>query len=73
MRSNCLLASLAADPLVETASLASVPLPAPTFEHNLHDCVAERLLSDAQLETIVSRCAGCLLSCWSETIATLPL
>ncbi|EFN55772.1 hypothetical protein CHLNCDRAFT_51983 [Chlorella variabilis] len=41
------------DALVETASLASVPLPAPSFQHSLHDCVAERLLSDAQLETIV--------------------
>lgn len=41
------------DPLVETASLASVPLPPPSFNHSLHDCVEGRLLSDAQLETIV--------------------
>ena len=42
-----------ADPLVETASLASVPLPPPSFPHSLHDCVAGKLLSDAQLETVV--------------------
>ncbi len=42
-----------ADPLVETASLASIPLPALTFQHALRDCVEQRLLSDAQLETIV--------------------
>lgn len=47
-----------ADPLVETASLASVPLPAPTFRHALDDCVAQRLLSDAQLETVVGGAGG---------------
>ncbi len=42
-----------ADPLVETASLASVSLPPPCFRHGLQDCVHARLLSDAQLETVV--------------------
>jgi hypothetical protein len=41
------------DPLVETASLASVPLPPATFQHSLHDIVNARLLSDAQLETVI--------------------
>lgn len=42
-----------ADPLVETVSLASVALPALSFTHALHDCVEHKLLSDAQLETVV--------------------
>ncbi|KAL4451948.1 hypothetical protein ABPG75_007610 [Micractinium tetrahymenae] len=41
------------DPLVETASLASVPLPPATFRPSLDDCVEEKLLSDAQLETVM--------------------
>ena len=41
------------DPLVETASLASIALPAPNYEHSLHDLVANRALSDAQLESVV--------------------
>ncbi|PSC70731.1 strawberry notch [Micractinium conductrix] len=41
------------DPLVETASLASVPLPEAIFQHSLDDCVEGRLLSDAQLETVI--------------------
>ena len=41
------------DPLVETASLASVPLPPADFDHSLGDCIAERLLSEAQLETVI--------------------
>ena len=47
-----------ADPLVETASLASVPLPPidPGFRHALGECVERRLLSDAQLETVVRGC-----------------
>lgn len=56
---NRLLPTCCTDPLVETASLASIPLPALTFRHSLHDCVAQRLLSDAQLETIVRREGSC--------------
>lgn len=60
---NCwhthLLPTCCTDPLVETASLASIPLPALTFRHSLHDCVAQRLLSDAQLETIVRGGGSC--------------
>lgn len=41
------------DPLVETASLRSVPLPPLNFEHCLDEEVARGVLSDAQLETVV--------------------
>lgn len=40
---------LRADQLVETASLASVALPPPNFQHRLQDCVDQHLLSDAQV------------------------
>lgn len=39
--------------LVETASLASIPLPPVEVEHNLHELVEAGGLSDAQLETVV--------------------
>lgn len=41
------------DPLVETASLSSVPLPEITFEHSLDDLVFNGTLSEAQLESVV--------------------
>jgi hypothetical protein len=48
----CTASSFCADPLVETASLASIPLPPPTFTpDSLKECIERKLLSDAQLET----------------------
>ena len=42
------------DQIVETASLASVKLPPPTYDHHLpQELVSEGLLSTAQLETVV--------------------
>ena len=67
-----LAAHRGADPLVETASLASIPLPALTFRHSLHDCVAQRLLSDAQLETIVRGEGGdAAAACWLGSLDDL--
>jgi len=44
------------DPLVETASLASIPLPHPDFEHCLHQQVNEKKISDAQLQAVIYAC-----------------
>ncbi|GAB4819275.1 hypothetical protein N2152v2_006321 [Parachlorella kessleri] len=42
------------DPLVETASLASIPLPPPSYEPtSLLECIHKKLLSDAQLESVI--------------------
>ena len=41
------------DPLVETASLRSVPLPKPNFVHGLEDDIKLGRLSDAQVETVI--------------------
>lgn len=41
------------DPLVETASLRSVPMPALDFQHCLQEEVDNGVLSDAQLETVI--------------------
>ncbi|KAK9815308.1 hypothetical protein WJX72_001386 [[Myrmecia] bisecta] len=41
------------DPIVETASLASMEPPEVKYRHHLQDCVAAGHISDAQLETIV--------------------
>jgi hypothetical protein len=41
------------DPLVETASLRSVPLPKPKFKHGLEDDIKLGRLSDAQVETVI--------------------
>ena len=41
------------DALVETASLRSVPMPPLNFEHCLQEEVANGVLSDAQLETVI--------------------
>ena len=41
------------DPIVETASLASVALPPTTYEHHLPELTVSGKLSDAQLETVV--------------------
>eukprot|EP00889_Picochlorum_renovo_P002185 jgi/Picre1/29215/NNA_004607.t1 len=41
------------DPLVETSSLRSVTLPPVAFDHCLHNEVAEGVLSDAQMESVV--------------------
>ena len=49
-------AAIHPDPLVETASLASVQLPDPTAgaaDCHLHDEVAAGHISDAQLESII--------------------
>jgi len=41
------------DPLVETASLRSVPMPALGFNHCLKEEVEAGIISDAQLETVI--------------------
>lgn len=49
------------DPLVETASLASIKLPKPTFKHALNDCVKNHLLSDAQVGQAQQPCRAAAL------------
>ncbi|KAK9808500.1 hypothetical protein WJX73_001795 [Symbiochloris irregularis] len=41
------------DPIVETASLASIEPPVPKYKHHLQDIVTQNLISAAQLETII--------------------
>ena len=41
------------DPIVETACLANVLPPVPTYRHHIGGCVAAGKLSDAQIETII--------------------
>ena len=41
------------DPLVETASLRSVPMPPLNFQHCLQEEVDKGIISDAQLETVI--------------------
>ena len=41
------------DPIVETACLANVLPPAPTYRHHISSCVAKAQLSSAQIETII--------------------
>jgi hypothetical protein len=41
------------DAIVETSSLSSIFPPDITYKHHLQDCAEKKLLSDAQLETIV--------------------
>ena len=54
---------LPADPLVETASLASIPLPKPAFRPTaLDSCVKEHLLSDAQVGRKAQRWVACVPS-----------
>lgn len=41
------------DPIVETACLANVLPPVPTYRHHIAECVAAGKLSDAQIETVI--------------------
>ncbi len=41
------------DPIVETACLANVLPPVPTYRHHIGPCVAAGMLSDAQIETVI--------------------
>ena len=52
-RSKVIVGKKHPDPIVETASLASVDLPPPTYQHKLGSVANEGIISDAQLETIV--------------------